>query len=112
MAAMRLTIRGRQDTRAADRRGGTGAVSKTDDILGKMRQNPAGDWRIEDLLTVAGRIGLDVRGPKGSHFHFTSPALARIQTVPAHRPIKAHYIRHFVAFACAHLDAAKGEKDG
>jgi hypothetical protein len=61
-----------------------------------MRQNPR-DWSIEQLLTVARRHHVECRNSGGSHHVFSYPAVADIVTVPAHRPIKAIYVKQFVA---------------
>lgn len=65
-------------------------------LLNAMRQNP-GDWTMPKLLTVARQHGMDVRSTGGSHHVFSHPSLKDSLSVPAHRPIKAVYIRRFVA---------------
>jgi hypothetical protein len=59
-----------------------------------MRANPA-DWRIESLKSVADAHGVAWRQPGGSHVIFRHPNGAML-SVPAHRPIKAVYVRKFV----------------
>ena len=71
-------------------------MSTSEKRLSQMRTNPKGDWRIEDLETVAAALGLQVRKSGGSHVVFSHPAVATRLTVPARRPIKPVYIRHFV----------------
>lgn len=61
-----------------------------------MRRNPAEDWQMADLLTLAKRHGLSVRSTGGSHHVFAHAQLADTLTVPARRPIKAIYIKHFL----------------
>jgi len=61
-----------------------------------MRNNPRGDWRIDNLTTVADRLGISFRRPDGSHVIFFHPASEIEASVPAHRPIKAPYIRLFL----------------
>ena len=61
-----------------------------------MRQNPR-DWAMPNLLTVARQYGLEVRSTGGSHHVFSHPSVRDILSVPAHRPIKAIYIKRFVA---------------
>ena len=61
-----------------------------------MRNNPR-DWRIEQLQTVARQFGMVVRSEGGSHHVFSHDSVAGIVSVPAHRPIKPVYVRHFVA---------------
>jgi len=60
-----------------------------------MRNNPR-DWRIDDLLTVAGRYGVTVRNSGGSHHVFSALGVAESLCVPAHRPIKPVYIKRFI----------------
>lgn len=71
-----------------------------------MAQNPQGDWRMENLISIADRVGLIIRKPAtGSHYTFASPHMERIETVPNNRPIKAVYVRKFAAFAKQHIAA-------
>ncbi|MGH9809693.1 MAG: type II toxin-antitoxin system HicA family toxin [Terriglobia bacterium] len=72
-------------------------------ILQKMRRNPM-DWRIEDLQAVAEENLVEWRRPGrgGSHVIFSAPGVREIVSVPAKRPIKPVYIKHFVAL----IDAA------
>lgn len=65
-------------------------------LLGAMRQNP-NDWAIAKLLTVAKRHGVEVRSTGGSHYVFSHPSVRDPLSVPAHRPIKAIYIKRFIA---------------
>lgn len=65
-------------------------------LLEAMRHNPR-DWSMEQLLTVARRHHLECRSSGGSHHVFSHPAVSDIVTVPAHRPIKAIYVKQFVA---------------
>ena len=69
-----------------------------------MRQNQS-DWRIEGLLEVADRNGVDWRRPGrgGSHVIFSASGVREIVSVPAKRPIKPVYIKHFLAL----IDAAR-----
>lgn len=61
-----------------------------------MRHHPRG-WSMEQLLMVA-RRHLECRSSGGSHHVFSHPTVPDIVTVPAHRLIKAIYIKQFVAF--------------
>ena len=63
--------------------------------LERMRNNPR-DWRIETLLAVADRYGIEVRNHGGSHHVFSFPGIELAVTVPAHRPIKPIYVKQFV----------------
>ena len=65
-------------------------------LLNAMRQNP-NDWAMAKLLTVAKQHGLEVRSPGGSHHVFSHPSVKDPISVPAHRPIKAIYIKRFIA---------------
>jgi len=65
-------------------------------LLSSMRQNP-NDWTLPKLLTVAKQHGLEVRSHGGSHHVFSHPSVKDPLSVPAHRPIKAIYIRRLVA---------------
>ena len=66
--------------------------------LCKMRKNQAG-WRIEELIAVAEENFVDWRRPGrgGSHVIFSAPGVREIVSVPAKRPIKPVYIKHFLA---------------
>lgn len=71
-------------------------MSKALKVLERMRNNPR-DWRIESLKAVAVRYDVDVDHDGTGHVTFRR-ALAGRLTVPAARPIRAVYIRMFVAF--------------
>lgn len=60
-----------------------------------MRNNPR-DRRIDDLLAVAAEFGIECRNHGGSHHVFSYPGIETNACVPAHRPIKPVYIRHFL----------------
>lgn len=70
-------------------------MSKVGKQLEKMRANPRDDWRIEDLKTIADRVGLVYRQPGTSHVTFRSGSGQKL-TVPAHKPIKPVYIKLFL----------------
>jgi hypothetical protein len=72
-------------------------MSKSEKKLDSMRNNPR-DWQISDVETVARAYGVTVRKGAGSHVVFSYPGVRMIVTIPAHRPIKAPYIRDFVEF--------------
>ncbi len=67
-------------------------------LLARMRNNPR-DWRIDDLKSVANRLGIDWRNEGGSHHVFSYPGVEEDACVPAHRPIKPVYVRQFVELA-------------
>jgi len=70
-----------------------------------MRKNQTG-WRIEDLQTAAKESSVEWRRPGrgGSHVIFSAPGVREIVSVPAKRPIKPVYIKHFMAL----IEAAGG----
>ena len=78
----------------------TGAIIATMNTAAKlitaMRQNP-NDWSMPKLLTLAKQFGMEVRSTGGSHHIFSHPSLRDPLSVPAHRPIKAIYIKRFIA---------------
>lgn len=70
-------------------------MSRIEKILAKMRNNPR-DWKIEDVKAIADRFGIDYRQPGTSHVTFRVSAGEKL-TIPAHKPIKAIYIKLFIA---------------
>ena len=70
-------------------------MSAVDKLLERMRQHP-GDWRIEDVISVAKHYKLLMRTTSGSHHIFSFPGIKNSISVPAHKPIKPVYIRSFV----------------
>jgi hypothetical protein len=70
-------------------------MTKADKIIQKMRNNPDG-WRIEELQTIARRFGIFWRHDGSSHCVFVSTA-GKTLPVPAKKPIKAIYIKKFLA---------------
>ena len=77
-------------------------MSTQEKLLARMRNNPR-DWRIDDLKSVANRLGIDWRSEGGSHYVFSYLGVEDDVCVPAHRPIKPVYVRQFVAL----VDKAK-----
>lgn len=78
-------------------------MSTFEKLLERMRRNPYGDWTMDNLMTVARRVGIEVRNCDGSHHVFSCPGIDEDVTVPYRRPIKPVYIRKFVAL----VDAAR-----
>jgi hypothetical protein len=76
--------------------------------LEQMRRNPMG-WRIEELQTVAEANFIQWRRPSrgGSHVIFSAPGVREIVSVPAKRPIKPVYIKHFLALIDAATEVRK-----
>jgi len=71
--------------------------------LEEMRNNPRGDWRIEDVEAVCREYGIQ-RAPArggGSHYKVAHPRMSDKLTIPYKRPIKPVYIRKLVAFVDA-----------
>jgi hypothetical protein len=70
-------------------------MTVADKTLDRMRNNPR-DWRIDDLLTVAERYGIEVRNSGGSHHVFSARGIPDSLCVSAHRPVKPVYIKRFL----------------
>jgi predicted RNA binding protein YcfA (HicA-like mRNA interferase family) len=72
---------------------------KASKLLYRMRQNPAGDWTIEDIKRLCEGLGWQCLPPSGggSHWKVKAPDQDAILTVPAKRPIKPIYIRKLLA---------------
>ena len=71
-------------------------MSKAEKQLEQMRNNPR-DWRIETLIFVGIKYGIEIRNHGGSHHIFSFPGIDLAISIPARRPIKPFYIRQFVA---------------
>ncbi len=80
-------------------------MTSADKTLDRMRNNPR-DWRIDDLLTVAERHGIEVRNNGGSHHVFSTIAITECLCIPAHRPVKPIYVKRFILM----IDAIKERK--
>lgn len=70
-------------------------ITAHEKLLAKMRKNPAADWTLADLKTVAKARGWTWRQPGTSHVTFRTPT-GRMLTVPAHKPVKTVYVREFL----------------
>lgn len=70
-------------------------MGRSDKRLQKMRQSPR-DWRIDDIQSIAGGLGIDWQHDGGSHVIFRSPFGEHL-SIPARRPIKPIYIAKFLA---------------
>jgi predicted RNA binding protein YcfA (HicA-like mRNA interferase family) len=66
-------------------------------LIAAMKQSPQADWTMQQLLSLAQRHHIEVRSTGGSHHVFSHLDLSTVLTVPARRPIKAVYIKQFVA---------------
>ncbi|MDP3257701.1 MAG: type II toxin-antitoxin system HicA family toxin [Bosea sp. (in: a-proteobacteria)] len=71
-----------------------------DDLLDRMRSNPAGDWTIGDIERLCRAHGINCKPPSGggAHYKIAHAEIADILTIPARRPIKPKYIRLLVRF--------------
>lgn len=72
-------------------------MGASDKLFAAMRENPRGDWRLEQLQTVARAHGIVWRQPGTSHCTFVRGD-GRVLTVPARRRIKPVYVRAFAQF--------------
>jgi len=70
-------------------------MSKIEKLIQSMKQNPKGDWKIEDLKRIAHSYDIDYRQPGTSHVTFRTTRGDKL-TVPARKPIKPIYIKLFV----------------
>ncbi|MBX9829081.1 MAG: type II toxin-antitoxin system HicA family toxin [Xanthobacteraceae bacterium] len=77
------------------------------DRLARMRQNPAGDWRIEDIAALCREHDIRCTAPTGGGSHYKVSHLSQrdILTIPNRRPVKPIYIRKLVRF----VDAVTGK---
>ena len=80
-------------------------MSRLDKLLADMRNNPRGDWRIEQLKALADRYGIAHRQHGTSHVTFR-PLRGNKLTVPARKPVKPIYVRRFIAM----LDALQDDE--
>lgn len=86
-------------------------MAKATKIFERMEANPGDNWRIDQIISVADAEKLIVRRPSnGSHYTFASQYLQSILTVPHKRPIKALYVKKFVAMVKSHRDAKEEDK--
>jgi hypothetical protein len=72
----------------------------SEDILDRMRRNPAGDWTISDIERLCRFYSITCSPPSGggSHYKISHDDVADILTIPARRPIKPKYVRLLVKF--------------
>ena len=80
-------------------------MSSAEKQLEQMRNNPR-DWRIETLIAVAAKYGVEIRNHGGSHHIFSYPGIELAVSIPANRPIKPVYVRQFIAL----IDQARSNK--
>jgi predicted RNA binding protein YcfA (HicA-like mRNA interferase family) len=77
-------------------------MSGDDKLIAKMRNNPH-DWQIVTLVSLAEKIGIEVKSHGGSHYIFSHPNVPFHSSVPSHRPIKPVYVKQFIEL----MDAVK-----
>lgn len=79
----------------------------SDNLLDRMRRNPASDWTISDVTSVCAQHGVRSAPPSGggSHYKIPHPSQRAILTIPRARPVKAVYIRKLIRFIEAVGDA-------
>jgi predicted RNA binding protein YcfA (HicA-like mRNA interferase family) len=65
-------------------------------LLQRMRNNPRGNWTINNLLTISSRLGIEVRNSGGSHHVFSFPGIEEDVTVPFKRPISRFTLKSFL----------------
>ena len=70
------------------------------DLLDRMRRNPAGDWTIKDVETICAQHGVPCDPPTGGGGHYKVHHASQriIVTIPYNRPVKPVYIRGLVKF--------------
>jgi len=75
-------------------------MSAPNDLLERMRANPAAGWRLADIERVCRAFGVDCDPPPGggSHYKLTHPSQRNMLTIPFRRPIKRVYIGKFVRY--------------
>lgn len=64
------------------------------------------DWQIDQVKTVAQASGLTLHCPGGSH-HIVRNASGAKLSIPAHRPIKAIYIKQLIRL----IQTGKGDNE-
>lgn len=83
------------------------SMGTKDKKLQSMANNPKGDWKIEDLKALANGYGITYNQPGTSHVTFRTTS-GQMLTVPAHKPIKAIYIKKFLEL----IENEEVEKNG
>ena len=83
--------------------------------LDAMETNPRADWRIEDLEKICHQLkdfGVTMSPPRrGSHYTVRHTKSMTILTVPAHRPVKAVYVKRFVDMIRSIIDGIGDESN-
>jgi hypothetical protein len=80
------------------------------ELFTRMRQNPAGDWTMQDVITLCRQYGVRCSSPTGggSHYKVSHPRQRHILTIPYRKPIKPVYIRALVRLVAAVAEDADG----
>ena len=81
-------------------------MSKIQKLYERMKNNPHGDWRIEDVEKLASAYGFSWNEGKGSHKNFYHQNLPHILTIPCKRPIKPLYIKKLLEL----IEQIEGQK--
>jgi predicted RNA binding protein YcfA (HicA-like mRNA interferase family) len=68
-------------------------MSVVEKLLARMRRNPR-DWRIEDLISIADRLGIDWIHERTSHVIFRHPDKEHL-SVPEHGPLSQLISKNF-----------------
>lgn len=84
-------------------------MSRKSKLLEAMRNNPQGDWTMDNVKTLAAAYGIDVRSPRrgGSHVTLSHDSQEAILTVPRAKPIKTFYIVSLVMFIDSVIESEK-----
>jgi predicted RNA binding protein YcfA (HicA-like mRNA interferase family) len=70
-------------------------MPKRDRQLERIRRATT-DVRPEELRTVLGRYGFELRSVHGSHWIYKHPGLARRLAIPYRRPLKPIYVQQAI----------------
>ncbi len=75
------------------------SMTKRERRLERMTTNPQDGWTIQDVITVCAAANVECSAPtRGGHYKISHSSQVEILTIPAHRPVKAIYIKRLVAF--------------
>jgi hypothetical protein len=80
-------------------------------LLEGMRQNPRGDWKIDNIETICSaldHLGVSCKPPRrGSHYTVRCISCADILTIPKHNPIKPVYVKKFISMIDSIINEGK-----
>ena len=87
-------------------------MSRFEKLLDRMRNNPGGDWDINDIDSICRYLGMNCDPPRrGSHFTISHPKTNQILPIPAKRPLKPIYVKLFLTIVdsiMSDVDVAQG----